>query len=105
MHVLCTTKGQTNDTGLAIYKPLKIYVLRDEDMETVLKTFKFEAAEVRSHFQKQVDVVSAIPSTPEIKRKAAMHEIFASPGWSSPPRSLKATKNDDAASVGVRPHV
>ena len=31
VHVLCTPTGQENSTGLAVYSPLKLYAIQDED--------------------------------------------------------------------------
>ena len=80
---------------------MKLYVIQEEDMDTVLKTFKFEVKQVKSHFEKAAEDESTSLNTPEKKRKAAENQTHSSPGWSSPPRRLKINKTDDAASVGV----
>ena len=37
VHVLCTLTEESNSTGLATYKPIKIYTITDEHMETLGK--------------------------------------------------------------------
>jgi hypothetical protein len=101
VHVLCTTTGQSNAAGLVIYKPVKLYVIQDEDMNTVLKTFKFEVKQVKSHFEKAVETEPTSLNTPEKKRKAAENHMHSSPGWSSPPRRLKINTTDEAAAIGI----
>jgi len=102
IHVLCTPSGQTNSDGLDVYKPLKVYAIQDEDKATIFKAFKFEVKQVKSHFDKNVEEVSHGEETPEIKRKASENQTFSSPGWESPPRRLKISKTDEAASAGIQ---
>ncbi len=101
VHVLCTPSGNCTSDNLAIYTPLKIYAIRDEDKDTLLKAFKFEVAQVEAHFAKTVEMGSPHDTTPDAKRKAADNQTFSSPGWSSPPRRLKISKTDDATKAGL----
>jgi hypothetical protein len=98
---LCTPSGNCTSDNLAIYTPLKIYAIRDEDKDTLLKAFKFEVAQVEAHFAKTVEMGSPHDTTPDAKRKAADNQTFSSPGWSSPPRRLRISKTDDAAKAGL----
>ena len=101
VHVLCTPSGICTSDDLPIYTPLKIYAIRDEDKDTLLKAFKFEVAQVQAHFAKTVEMGSPHDRTPDVKRKAADNQTFSSPGWSSPPRRLKISKTDDATKAGL----
>ena len=101
VHVLCTPSGNCTSDDLPIYTPLKIYPIRDEDKDTLLKAFKFEVAQVQAHFAKTVEMGSPLDRTPDVKRKAADNQTFSSPGWSSPPRRLKISKTDDATKAGL----
>ena len=102
VHVLCTPTGQVNSTGLAVYNPLKLYAIQDEDKETLVKAFKYEVAQVKLHFaNKEVENLSFDEETPNSKRKATDNHIFSSPGWSSPRRRLKISKTGKAVSAGI----
>ena len=101
VHVLCTPSGKNTSDDLPIYTPLKIYAIRDEDKDTLLKAFKFEVAQVQAHFAKTVEFTSPQDRTPDVKRKAANNHTHSSPGWSSPPRRLKVSKTDDATQAGI----
>ena len=101
VHVLCTPSGNSTSDDLPIYTPLKIYAIRDEDKETLLKAFKFEVAQVEAHFAKSVDMATPLDRTPDVKRKAADNQTLSSPGWSSPKRRLKVSKTDDATNAGL----
>ena len=100
VHVLCTPSGNCTSDDLPIYTPLKIYPIRDEDKDTLLKAFKFEVAQVQAHFAKTVEMGSPLDRTPDVKRKAADNHT-SSPGWSSPKRRLKISKTDDATKAGL----
>ena len=101
VHVLCTPSGNSTSDDLPIYAPRKIYAIRDEHKETLLKTFKFEVAQVEAHFAKIVDMATPLDRTPDVKRKAADNQTLSSPSWSSPTRPLKISKTDDATNAGL----
>ena len=52
---MCTPSGNRTSDDLPIYTPLKIYAIRDEDKDTLLKAFKLEVAQVQAHFAKTVE--------------------------------------------------
>ena len=100
MHCAQPAAKRPND-NLPVYTPLKIYAIRDEDKDTLLKAFKFEVAQVQAHFAKTVELTSPHDGTPDVKRKSATIHTHASPGWLSPPRRLNISKTDDATKAGL----
>ena len=101
VHVLCTPSGKSSSGDLPTYTPLKIYAIREEDKDALLKAFKFEVKQLASHFAKTVEIGPSLDTTPDVKRKAADNQTFSSPGWSSPPRRLNISKTGDAAKAGL----
>ena len=101
VHVLCTASGKRPNDNLPVCTLLKIYTIRDEDKDTLLKAFKFEVAQVQAHFAKTVELTSPHERTPDAKRKVATNHTHASPSWSSPPRRLNISKTDDATKAGL----
>ena len=101
VHVLCTPTGQKNFDGFDVYNPLKIYVIQDEDNETLLKTFKYEVGQVKAHFSNKVEGLSHDEKTPDNKCKATDNHLFSSPGWPSAARRLKICKTNEAAAAGI----
>ena len=99
VHVLCTPTHKSNSAGLAVYKPTKIYVIAHENMDTLLKTFKFEVAQTKTHNMTPVEI-SSVEKTPDIKSKSESR--WSSPGWESPQRRLKVSKTDEATSAGIQ---
>ena len=99
VHVLCTSTHQTSSNNHAVYKPTKIYALAHENLDSLLKSFKFEVAQTKNHYMTPVET-SSVEKTPDIKRKS--ESPWSSPGWDSPQRRLKVSKTDDATSAGIQ---
>ena len=103
VHVLCTLTEESQSGGLAIYKPIEIDTITDENMETILKTFKFEITRVKSHYTlsdaKSDGKPISIDQTPDLKRKP--ESPLSSPGWASPKRRLRVSTTDEATSAGI----
>ena len=103
VHVLCSPTGKTSDDGTPTFRPLKIFAIDAEDASSMTKAFKFEVGEAKAQFAKERQTMPDHSSTPDLKRKAAENQQFASPRWASPPRRSKPQKTDDAKRAGVHP--
>ena len=98
---MCVPTAQPTEEGIPIYRPEKLYCVQDEDSESVFKTFKFEVAQVRTHYERQGDVSDVGKSTQTVKKRLAEQHVHQPPGFGSPGRRLKVQKTADATTAGV----
>ena len=98
---MCIPTAERTEEGIPIYRPEKQHCIHEGDSESVPKTFKFEVAQVRTHYERQEDVSDVGMSTPTLKKRLAEHHVHRSSGFRSPGRRLKVRIAADATTVGV----